>query len=95
MRSGVRHHVAERKARLGLAGGKPPQQVRPATRVHSGWAKAGVRFVGAVVALQLETQQRAMTHNTRALQLLFQAIRTVDSFGGRRAIDRRRGNLAG
>jgi len=46
----VRHHVAVRKARLGLAGGKPPQQVRPATRVQSGRAKAGAWFVGAVVA---------------------------------------------
>ena len=55
--------------------------MRPATRVQSGRAKAGVRFVGVVVALQHRPQQRAMTHSTRALQLLFQAIRTVDSLG--------------
>ena len=45
------HHVAERKARLGLAGGKPLQQARPGTRVQSGGAKSGAWFVGAVVAL--------------------------------------------
>jgi hypothetical protein len=53
--------------------------VRPVTRVQSGRAKAGVRFVGVVVALQQRPQQRAMTHSARALQLLLQAIRTVDS----------------
>ncbi len=45
------HHVAERKARLGLAGGKPLQQARPVTRVQSGGAKSGAWFGGAVVAL--------------------------------------------
>jgi hypothetical protein len=55
--------------------------VRPVTRVQSGRAKAGVRFVGVVVALQHRPQQRAMTHSSRALQLLVQAIHTVDTPG--------------
>jgi hypothetical protein len=42
---------------------------------------AGAWFVGVVVALPYGPSQRAMTHSTRALQLLVQAIRTVDSLG--------------
>lgn len=48
---GCCHHVAAREARLGLAGGRPLQQARPAARVQSGGAKSGAWFVGAVVAL--------------------------------------------
>jgi len=40
------------RERLGLAGGKPPQQVRPPTRLRSGGAKAGAWFVGGVLAIR-------------------------------------------
>ena len=48
-RASPRPRLCTRSHGRTLAGGKPLQEVRPATSVQSGGAKAGARFVGAVM----------------------------------------------